>query len=341
MTSYSCGEARKNARICARVASTRAAAFPRRHVLRMRVAEHRAGQQVPVPGQLGLGVQGPAGVVEIDLAGRVQPGVVPGPHAVQHGGAGISRVAALEVGQRRGHRRRAGEHHRSGPVIKGRQHDRWGQILGMGRHPDRWGQVLCRDHGAPLPWSTGHLVACRRARRLLLRPSPRRQPGCRADGSAASAGSGTGHGHLARMSRPGGSGGHEVFAAEHLPQQELREHARLQRELAAVRGQGLDLAHDLSGYVAADHAPACPHGHGRRGRVRPCAGQAGSGAAAGELGRRCRGQDQAGEAAGGNHVGAAAPVPGDAGLAEELPHPDSAELLTAAAAALLPHLRFT
>ena len=77
----------------------------------------------------------------------------------------------------------------------------------------------------------------------------------------------------------------------------------------------------------------------RRGRTGGRTGQAGSPATASELGRRCRGQNQAGEAAGGNHVGAA--VPGDAGLAEELPHPDSAELLAAAAAALLPHLRFT
>ena len=146
-------------------------------------------------------------------------------------------------------------------------------------------------------------------------------------------------GHLVRVSGPAGGHGDEVLAAKDLPQQELREHARLQRELAAVGGQGFDLAHDLPGHVAADDAPACPRGPGHRRRVRRCggrgAGQPGSPAPAGELGRRCRGQDQAGEAGGGDHVGAAVPV------SEELSHAEPAGLLAAAAVALLPHLRFT
>ncbi len=62
-----------------------------------------------------------AGVVEINLAECVRPGVVPGPHLIQDGGAGISRVAPLEVGQRRGHRRMLGECHR-GSQCTGRGH---------------------------------------------------------------------------------------------------------------------------------------------------------------------------------------------------------------------------
>src|SRR5215218_10825802 len=55
---------------------------------------------------------------------------------------------------------------------------------------------------------------------------------------------------------PVGGGGHEVLAAEDVPEQELREHVRLQRELAAVGGQGTDLAHHLSGHVTGQDAPA-------------------------------------------------------------------------------------
>ena len=121
----------------------------------MRVAEHGAGQQFPVPGQLALGVQAPAGVVEIDVAGCVQSGVVPGPHAVQNGGAGVSRVAPLEVGQCRAHRRVAGQRRRRDQVM-GRHHGRCGRVMGrhhgrggqvMGRHHGRCGQVMGRDHG--------------------------------------------------------------------------------------------------------------------------------------------------------------------------------------------------
>src|SRR5450755_4906058 len=85
---------------------------------------------------------------------------------------------------------------------------------------------------ALLRWSTGRLVARRRARRLLLRAGaapPARLPGRRRraqrwleDGPRR---------HLVQMNGPAGRHGHEVFAAEHLLEQELREHVRLQREL--------------------------------------------------------------------------------------------------------------
>ena len=121
-----------------------------------------------------------------------------------------------------------------------------------------------------------------------------------------------GHGfrrHLIQMSGLAGRRGHEVFAAENLPEQELREHVRLQRELAAVGGKGFDLAQDLFGYVEGDDALSGPHVCGRGGRVRlrtgQGTGQAGSGAPASERGWRCRGQDEAGEAGGGDHVAAA------------------------------------
>ena len=93
--------------------------------------------------------------------------------------------------------------------------------------------------------------------------------------------------------------------------------------LTAIGGERLDLAHDLFGHVAGDDALVCLHVSGCRGRV----------------GRRA-GQDQAGEAGAGHHVGAAALVPGDAELTEEFLGPMSTEP-RAAAAALLPHLCFT
>src|SRR6516225_2019901 len=69
--------------------------------------------------------------------------------------------------------------------------------------------------------------------------------------------------------------------------------------------------------------------------------QAGPLTPASELGRRCRGQDQAGKAGAGDHVSVARPPVGNAELTEELSHLEPAEALAAAAVALLPHLRFT
>ena len=187
----------------------------------------------------------------------------------------------------------------------------------------------------------GSLVGCRRARRPCA--PGRRRAGGPATGPAARPA--PAQAPASRPGeRPGGRPGGEVLAAEDLPQQELREHARLQRELAAVGGQRSDLPHDLPGHVTADDALTGPRGPGRRRRVRPRGGQdtgqAGSPAPAGGC-RRCRGQDQAGEAGGGDHVAAAGPAPRDAELAEELPRPEPAEPLAAAAVALLPRLRFT
>ena len=104
------------------------------------------------------------------------------------------------------------------------------------------------------------MSSCWPSRRRAERPLPWARPAASlATGPAAARSAVAPAGAPCPDERAGSEARARSIRTRRSPEQELREHARLQRELAAVGGKGFDLAHNLPGHVAADDALTGPH----------------------------------------------------------------------------------
>ena len=66
--------------------------------MRVRVAEDVVAEQVKVLAELSLGIQPAAGVIQVDLAGGIQPRVFAGAQVIQRCCVGVGRMGAQKTG---------------------------------------------------------------------------------------------------------------------------------------------------------------------------------------------------------------------------------------------------